>query len=227
MTDQTTTAAEPNEWGEWGSEPAAEQALADGQVAVGEVHVTPMDVRENHVFTLSVTADGKSPMLVIRADSAAQLNQRITECEMAGVWANIAAHAQSIKAHGIVGAGLGHVTPVPQPQAAPQVTPQGIPMNPQAQFGAPLGAGGVPGTAPATWQNAGAPAPAPAGCQGVPAGWFKVSIPFSSRAAGDAVKEQLKAQGLYQGNVRWCAPAKHWHVSGQVAPYFQQFGLQQ
>lgn len=223
MSDETQT---EGEWGEWGSAEPDAIIVAEGMQIQQAVLAQPQPVqhRENHCFTLSLQPGGRdAPMLVIRAETAAELNALITQVEMAGVWANVGSHLASARAHGTLGAGFpGQVQAAPQQPM--QVTPQGIPMQPQAQYGAPLGAGGAPGTAPAPWQNAGAPAPAPAGCSGLPGGWYKVNIPYASKAAGDAVKQNLKNQGLYQGNVNWCAGAKHWHVSPNVVAMFGQFG---
>lgn len=232
MSDETTQ-AEGSEWGEWGSGPVDDRptpGAGDGVLSGAPAVLfqpQPVQHRENHAFTLSMQVGGKdSPMLVLRAETAAELNNMITQVEMAGLWANVGSHLSTARAHGTLGAGMpGQVQAAPMAQQpVPQVTPQGIPMNPAAQYGPPLGAGGAPGTAPAQWQNAGAPAAAAGGCMGLPQGWFKVNIPYQSRAAGDAIKEQLKAQGLYQGNMKWCGGAKHWHVSPNVVGAFGQFG---
>jgi len=224
LSDETTEPqADENAWGEWGGDAAAPIGTP-ATLAPPAAYPANQPQRENHAFTLSLQAGRDAPMLVLRAESAAEMNNLLTQVEMSGLWANVGNHLSSMRAQGTLGAGLGPVQAVPQAAPVPQVTPQGIPTNPQAQWGPPLGAGGAPGTAPAQWQNAGAPAAAPQGCMGLQPGWFKVNIPFQSKAAGDAIKEQLKAQGLYQGNMRWCAGAKHWHVSQAIVGAFGQFG---
>lgn len=221
MSDETAT-PENGEWGEWGAgEPEAGGYVAPA-TGDGGIHVVPSlpPHRENHALTLSFQPGGKdSPMLVLRAETAAEMNSLITQVEMAGLWANVGSHMSTVRAQGVLGAGMpGQVQAAPQQPM--QVTPQGIPMHPQAQFGAPLGAGGAPGTAPAQWQNAGAPAPAPAMAQ---PGWFRVNIPYASKNIGDQIKQNLKNAGLYQGNVRWDAASKTWLVSPNVVAHFQQF----
>jgi hypothetical protein len=221
MTDvpeNTDPTAADSEWGRWGAGEAATQPQATTHQ------------RADHRFTLSITPD-KAPFMVIRGETAQEINQALTELEMHGTWANVAAANATMRSHGTIGAGLGPVTVVPQgPPTMPQDHYQQQVQH-QAQqapqWGPPLGAGGQPGTAPAAWQNAGAP-PAQQGWGGqqqttCPPGWFVVDIPFSSKMAGDAIKNDLKARGMYQGNVKWDGTAKKWYVSPAVAGAFAAF----
>ena len=208
MSDETMP-QEDNAWGDWGGSGGAVQIGPYVQVTPVQLVNTPVaqPYRENHPFTLSLTADGKAPMLVVRAESAVELSNLLTQVEMSGLWANVGNHINTMRAHGTVGAGLGPVTVVPQAPMPPASGPGPMPSYPAAPAPAAGGWGGAP-AAPA----------------GAPQGWFVVDIPFASKAAGDAVKNQLKASGMYQGNVKWDGTAKKWYVSPNVVAYFQQFG---
>jgi hypothetical protein len=217
-----TTEASP--WGDW-------DGSAGDTVAGGTTPAATVPQRADHKFTLGLRP-GSPPTLTIRAETALDLGRALSELEMAGTWALIGGHVATAQAQGQVGNQLGAVPAAVQPPQqgyTPPVQPQQPPMGAQPQWGPPIGAGGQPGTAPAAWQNAGAPpvqqgwgqqAPAAA-----PPGWYAVVIPYQSKAAGDAIKEQLKAQGLYQGNMKWDGNStpKRWLVSPAVVGAFAAF----
>lgn len=211
MSDETTP--DENAWGDWGNAPVDDRPMpgAGEGINSGGIHVLPPlpPSRENHAFTLSMQVGGKdSPMLVLRAETAAELAAMITQVEMAGLWAQVGSHLSTARAHGTLGAGMPGLVQVAAQQPAPAPMPPQYPAAP----------------APAAGGWGGAPQGAPAGGCVVQPGWFKVNIPYQSKAAGDQIKDQLKVAGMYQGNVNWHSDAKHWHVSPAVVAYFQQFG---
>lgn len=170
----------------------------------------------NHVYTISISPK-KPPMIVIRAQTGVEANLRIAELESAGVYVQIAGaqelldnaatptqYVQQQMGATPIAQQVHQAYPTPQYQAGPPVPSQG---QPPFGGGAPQGQWGGTGGAVAAR----------------PAGWFAVKIPFAQREAGDQVKNYLKAQGLYQGNVKWEGATKTWLVSPAVKSYFDQW----
>jgi hypothetical protein len=235
MTDEATALPEPAEdaWGGWTE---AEGGTEIPSVPQGTAVAVSKQLTD-HKYVLSIAPD-KAPFLVIRAESAQELNQAFTELEMNGVWANIAAHHQTAKAHANVGAGLGPVTPVVPLQNAVQQGFQNQAAN-APQWGPPNGAAGQPGTAPAAWQNAGAPAPQQGWGGGQPQGgaggqqgpkprpqWpsvFKINVPFAAKDQFKDFRNQ-NAQAL-RGKVAWAGGGDYW-IHGDVVGGFQQYNPQ-
>lgn len=216
MTDQVDL-PEP----QWGGEETWEQAIAAATAPdpapTPQVYTAPIDTRENHLFTISITP-GKAPMVVVRGDNAMQVKQLLEQLDQAGVYLAMAAAEQQIRnakppvdfAAQQFGATVmgqygnpGHNPPMPPANAG------------QPPFGAPPG-GYQPPPPQGGWGQDQAPA-------GVPAGWLQVRIPFTARAEGDALKEWLHSQGLRQGNMRWDGPNKRWLVSPAIAQYFAKW----
>ena len=235
MTDDTTALPEPTEdaWGGW-TEGDAETTT----VPAPPVAVAVSKQLTDHKYVLSIAPD-KAPFLVIRAESAQELNQAFTELEMNGVWANIAAHHQTAKAHANVGAGLGPVTPVAPLQNAMQQGFQNQAAN-APQWGPPNGVGGQPGTAPAGWQNAGAPAPQQGWGGGQPQGgggqqgpkprpqWpsvFKINVPYAAKDQFKNFRNDPANVNILRGKVAWAGGGDYW-IHGDVVSGFGQYNPQ-
>lgn len=229
MTDQTEAMAEP----QWPDQTPPDEGGIDWRTTMAaaqqaNVQVAPTS-RADHLFTLSIKPSGV-PMLVVRADSAADLVARLGEAHAEGVflqtaeavqaWANSQPVAETIMKE------LG-ATPIattynpqqptqgyaqPAPQAAPWDQPPAVPNVGQPPFGAPAG-GYVPPQP--QWGAPQTPAAQP--------GWFRVSAPFQQKEAFDAVKNQLQAQNQRAGNMKWDAASKTWLVSPAVVQYFAQW----
>lgn len=212
-----TDMAEP-EWGD-GTEnwEAAAPAVPQGPEIATFPAANASYGLANHAFTISIVP-GKAPMIVVRGETGAEVNLRLAELENAGVYIQLAAAQQAAEGARPPAEYVQQQMGATMAQQFP--TPQGYPAGPpvpspgQPPFGAPQG-----GYAP--------PAPAWGGAQGPvaqrPAGWYAVKIPFAQKTQGDQVKDQLKAQGLYQGNVKWEGATKTWLVSPNVVQYFAQW----
>lgn len=221
MTDQTDPMPEP----QWGEEPNpfdGGDSYYPAQPEVGVVPVlnqTPAD-RQNHVFTISFSPK-KEPLVVVRGDTGVEINHRLAELQNAGVYVQLAAAIEALNGSAppaqYVQRQMGATPMAPQPGAYPaqQQYPVGppVPSPGPPPFGAPQGGYTPPQPA---W---GAAAPA----SGRPAGWYAVKAPFSRKAEFDQLKDGLKAQGLYAGNVKWEAATKTWLVSPTVVQLFASF----
>lgn len=236
MTDQTEPMPEP----QWNTEP---DGYTTAPLDWDQAHPLERKPQQldgdsklaNHLITISFTPKGQ-PMIVVRGNSAAEITARLDELDAEGVYMQLAGAQQTLlgsvpPAEAIVRQ-LG-ATPMP-PQAAPQqgyspqqptqgYAPQGgqwgppgppVPSPGQPPFGAPQG-GYAPPT-PAWGGGANQPPQRPQG-------WYAVKIPFPQKDAGDQVKNQLKAQGLYNGNVKWEGESKTWLVSPTVVQWFAQW----
>ncbi|MFG3509688.1 hypothetical protein ACGF5F_29770 [Streptomyces sp. NPDC047821] len=174
----------------------------------------------NHRYTISM--NGQGPMVVVRGNTAEEINAAWQELEekatgaiMGSAWASIRAAAQLAN-------GLG-ASPAPAgPPAMPQA-PAGMPVPPPP---------GVPGTAPAAWQNVGAPPPPapPAAPQASPeyrqAGWYRLSVPYPQKSQFDAIVAQhqlRKGRPSEGGQLSWNKAEKSWMAAPDIAGYFQQF----
>ena len=151
------------------------------------------------------------------------VNGLLEELDAEGVYIQLAAAQQALLGSAppaeMVMKQLG-ATAMSPPMASGYPAPQ---QNPQWNAGPPIPSAGQPpfGAPPGGYQP---PQPAWGGGANQPpqrlAGWFAVKIPFNQKEAGDQVKNQLKAQGLYQGNVRWEGETKTWLVSPTVVQWF-------
>ncbi|MBA2951463.1 hypothetical protein [Streptomyces himalayensis] len=181
----------------------------------------------NHRYTISI--DGRGPMLVVRANTAAEITAASEELENAEVGAAIGRAWAAFKAGAALGNGLG-ATPVgasPAPGAAQQVAagyPTPAPVPPAMP--------GVPGQAPAAWQNAGAPTPPapPAQAQTPPeyaqSGWYRLNVPFKQKGVFDGITAQYqmrKGRPSEGGQFSFNKADKSWYVDPRYAGAFDQF----
>lgn len=188
----------------------------------------------NHRYTLSYDPQ-KPPFLVVRANTVEELQASFEELEEGGVYAAMGNAWRVMKAQATVGAGMGPTTPVPQPPGPVQpVQPVPLPQSPQAQYPQPAQAQpGVPGTAPAQWQNVGAPPPPPvqggfnggSGNRAEPKPrppWpqvYRISI-----ARGDTSFKDYRAanQQYFKGKVLWAGGGDYW-INGEVVQSVAQW----
>lgn len=240
MTEQGETMPEP----QWGNN-AEPEGYTTAPVDLDWMQAHPLERRPqaldgdsklaNHLITISFTPKGQ-PMIVVRGNSGSEITQLLGELDQQGVYMQLAQAQQQLASSAppaeTIMRQLG-ATPMPQPQAAPGAySPQqptqgyapqgqqwGPPGPPQPSPGQPPFGGPAGGYAP--------PAPVWGGGANQPPqrqpGWFAVKIPFAQKDAGDQVKNQLKNQGLYQGNVKWEGETKTWLVSPAVVQWFVQW----
>lgn len=178
------------------------------------------DNPHNHAYTLSLTPK-EPPFLVVRASTPDELKATLDGLETSGTMAAIGAAWAAYKGHATLGAGMGPTTPVPAPPGAP------VPPPPPAP--------GVPGQAPAAWQNAGAPAlppppPAPVAqdnsAEYRQAGWYRVNVPYPKKATFDGIVTQYqmrKGRPTEGGQLSFNKADKSWYVDPQYAGAFGQF----
>ncbi|MFF3363557.1 hypothetical protein [Streptomyces misionensis] len=209
MPEQQAPADETGDWGD------AEQSAPDATFP--EFPANP----HNHRFTISI--DARGPMLVVRANTGAEIQQAAEELEDAAVGAAIGRAWAAFKAGAAMGNGLGAV---PAQQGAPAPAAPGIPTPPPVP--------GAPGAAPAAWQNAGAPVvpPPPAapvqnrGAEYAQAGWYRLNVPFPKKAEFDAITQQYgmrKGRPSEGGQFSFLKDTKAWYVDPQYAGAFPQF----
>ncbi|UQA91613.1 hypothetical protein [Streptomyces halobius] len=217
MTETTPAPVESDE--DWS------QVEQDAQAVYPETPLNP----HNHLFTISM--DSRGPMIVVRANSAQEINDRFQELEDAGTTTMLASIYSHLKAEMTLAQGAGPVTPVPAPQGPPAPAPPapngGVNYNPQVP------PPGVPGTAPAAWQNVGAPTPpAPAqqqwgnngggqngnsrnGPKPRPTDWpqvYKITVPRGD----DSFKNYREQnQQFFKGKIRFAGNGQYW-VAGDV-----------
>lgn len=193
-----------------------EQDATDG---AAEGHATwafpPKSNRQNHKFTITVG----SAAIVVRADSGAELIEALQDLSQSGAYAAIAMAIQEAKSYGPQPAG-----PAPAPASAPQAAPVNYnPVTPPPNQPYP----GQP-----AWQQAGAPAQyapaAPAAPQGgrqgtdaPPPGWYRINVPFASKDAFKAYREQNKQ--AFSGKIKWQSGGNYF-VAPDVVQYFAQYG---
>lgn len=245
MTDETQgTDAEGVDWGDVA---ATEEyaAVTAANAPAPEAYPEAPDNPHNHRFTLSVTGD-KAPMMVIRANTAADMTAAINELEAFGVWANVGAAHATMRAQGALGNGLGPMTPVGPPQA-----PSGPPAPPRAQyappvqqspgpppFGANVSAPNAPGyQGPPPQQQW--PAQPPQGQGGGwngqnqsrgqekprPAGWFVTEVPYNDRERFRSLREKNTDTGNYlRGKIQWGGKGTYW-VDPSVAAWLAGQGF--
>jgi hypothetical protein len=187
------------------------------------------DNPHNHRYTISFTGD-KAPMVVVRANSAAEVSAALNELEAWGAYANVGAAHAALRAQGAMGNGLGPVTPVTPMAPAP-----GIPQPPMAP-----GAPNVPYPGQPAWQQAGAAPQMQQGYQAQPQqqnsygsqkaepqpqppGWPRVNARTGPgfdtwKLLRDQNKDTLK------GKIKWGGNADYW-VDPQYATFFQNQGF--
>lgn len=217
MTDQADL-PEPTWDGDGEDWATAQPATAYTVPAVN--YTPPVDTRSEHTFTLGISV-GRPPSVTVRADTVTDALARWRELRDAGVFMAMAeAEQQLAQAKApveYVQQQMG-ATPIGQYPNPQPVQGYGQPMPPanqgQPPFGAPAG-----GYTPPAQQGWGGGQPTSA----APAGWYQVKIPFSAKAEGDQLKNQLKAQGLYQGNMKWDGDGKRWLVSPSIVQFFAQW----
>ncbi|MFF6988336.1 hypothetical protein [Streptomyces sp. NPDC010273] len=196
MTDNTPVDVEPD------TEAEGWNDSADGE-SFPEYPANP----HNHRFTLSM--NGQGPMIVVRANTGEEAKEAFEELEDAGTGAAIGRAWAAIRAGAALGNGLG-ATPVPVVQDAP-----GVPVPPPV-------AAGVPAPPPLP--------PAPAvqnrGTEYAGAGWYRLNVPFKSKAAFDGIVAQYqmrKGRPSEGGNLSFNKDDKSWYVSPEYAGAFNQF----
>lgn len=216
MTDTTPETVGPDTEAEgWG----------DDSPAYPEMPANP----HNHRFTISM--DGRGPMVVVRGNTAEEVNAGFQELEVAATGAVMGNAWASIKAAAMLANGVGPVSPVGPPQGMPQIPtgaqPMPLPQAPQAQY--PVGPP-VPnqGQAPAQWQNAGAPPQqGPQNQEYKNAGWFRLDVPFPKKGAFDAIcttNGMVKGRPSENGSFSFNSKGeKAWYVHPYYAPQFGQF----
>lgn len=198
---------------DWGDD-APEQSPA---VTYPELPGNP----HNHRFTISI--DARGPMLVVRAQTGAEIQAAAEELEDHAVGAAIGRAYAAFKAGAALGNGLG-AAPVAGAPAAPQAP--GMPTPPP--FGPNVSVPQAPGyQAPPTMP---APPAPPAVQNNAPEfqqnGWYRLNVPFPKKGAFDAIVTQYgmqKGRPTEGGAVSFNKADKSWYVSPQYAGAFQQF----
>lgn len=209
MTDVTTETVGPDTEAEgWGD---------DAPATYPEMPSNP----HNHRFTISM--DGRGPMVVVRGNTAEEVNAGFQELEAAATGAVMGNAWASIKAAAMLANGVGPVTPVAAPQGAPAPVP--LPQAPQAQY--PAGPPALPqGQPPAAWQNAGLPAQQPSQ-EYRQAGWYRLTVPYPKKAEFDGICAQYQLRkgrpSEAGGQYSFQKADKSWYVAPDVAGAFPQF----
>lgn len=197
----------------------------------------------NHRYTISM--NGQGPMVVVRGNTAAEVNAAWQELEEAATGAIMGSSWAAIKAAAAIANGLG-ATPVPQgPNApanfanpgghfnAPQ-TPQGATPPPFGSNVSVPGAPGFQGGAPGLPQPPAPPAqPAVQNAEYRNAGWYRLEVPFKPQGSnpGKPKFDEICAQyqmtkgrpsegGSYSFNSKG---EKAWYVSPQYVSIFPMF----
>lgn len=181
----------------------------------------------NHRYTISM--NGQGPMVVVRGNTAEEVNAAWQELEEKATGAIMGNAWAAIKAAAAIANGLG-ATPVPAgAPAAPQAP--GAPTPP------PFGPNVSVPQAPGFQGNPGFPAP-PAPPQGGfnggqqqgnrgpkprPMDWpqvYKIDVPFNMKDAFKAYREQYKDH--FKGKLAWAGGGAYW-VHGDVAQALAQY----
>ncbi|MGA4942111.1 hypothetical protein [Streptomyces cinereoruber] len=188
----------------------------------------------NHRYTISM--NGQGPMVVVRGNTAEEINAACEELREQGVGAVLGSFWTDFNAAVKVASGLGGATPLPA-QAGPPAPPQGAPTPPP--FGPNVSVPAAPG-------YAGPPAPpAPPAQQGgwqqggqqkqardnLPEfrqnGWYALTVPFpKGKAEFDGVCAQYqmkKGRPAEGGQFSFNGANKTWYVHPQYAGAFPQF----
>jgi hypothetical protein len=179
----------------------------------------------NHRYTISM--NGQGPMLVIRANTGADIQAAAEELEDAAVGAAIGRAWAAFKAGAAMGNGLA-ATPVPAgAPAAPQAP--GMPTPPP--FGPNVSVPQVPGYAGAPVPPPAPAAPAaPAGPNNAEyrnAGWYRLDVPFPKKGEFDRIcaeYQMRKGRPSEGGSFSFNSKGeKAWYVAPNFAGCFPQF----
>lgn len=199
-----TTATEDTGWNGDETAPA---------VAYPELSDNP----HNHTYTWSPKLPDGS-MLVIRAQSAEAL------AEAAEALAGVTGRLRTAWQNATGTAPAAPQAPAPALQGPP---PPGYGQGAMPQQYPPQFAPQAPGSAPAPWQNGGAPQ-GQFGGGGVqlPPGWYKLNVPFPQKGAFDGIVQQYniqKGDPSRGGQVSFQKATKSWYCAGEVVQAFAQF----
>lgn len=182
----------------------------------------------NHRFTISM--NGQGPMIVVRGNTAEEVNEGFQELEEAATGAAIGNAWASIKAAAAVANGAGPATPVQAPQGPP--APPQAPQSPGTPppFGPNVSAPQAPGyqgpptpPAPPQQNGGGAQDRRPEYQQ---AGWYKVNVPWPKKGEFDGIAAQYqmqKGRPTENGHFSFNKADKSWYVHPQYAGAFPQF----
>lgn len=209
MTDVTTETVGPDTEAEgWGEDSPAYPEFP------GNPH--------NHRFTVSM--NGQGPMVVVRGNTAEEVNAAWQELEEHATGAIMGNAWAALKAAAALANGLG-ASPVPAgAPVAPQTpgVPTPPPFGPNVSVPAAPGFQGNQGFAP--------PPAAPAGPQNAEyknAGWYRLDVPFPKKGQFDGIVAQYQLRkgrpsegGSYSFNSKG---EKAWYVSPEVAGAFPMF----
>lgn len=247
LTDENTTTADDGV--DWSGVDADQQPQGGETPQPGIYQAAPAypdypDNPHNHRYTLSVTGD-KAPMMVIRANTAAEMTAAVNELEAYGVWANVGAAHASMRAQGALGNGLGPVTPVmpqapaPGPMAGPVTYAPAPGAQPQAApppFGPNVSVPQAPGYQGPPAQQSYQPAPPQTGGWGgnagggqqrqpnpQPPGWARANA--RSGPGYDTWKAMREQQKDYvKGKIKWGGGSDFW-IEPSIAPWIAQQGF--
>lgn len=226
MTDVTDTMnhlSESAEAQEWGAPERDSEAYPE----------TPLNPH-NHRFTISL--DNRGPHLAIRGNTAQEIADAYADAEAVGLTTLLAGIWSHMKGEFLVAQGLGPVSPAPAAQGAPAAPPAFPVAPPQGQFNQQPAQQfpGQAGTAPAAWQNAGAPAPAVQ--DNLPEyrqhGWLACFVPFKPKDGnpGKPAFDQLtqkfgmrKGRPSENGQFSFNPANKTWYITPEAGPSFGQF----
>lgn len=172
----------------------------------------------NHKFTISFTPKG-APMVVVRGESAEEVNEGLEALVTAGVYANVAAAQATMLSLGPIGGMLGTVS-------AMDPTPPTVPAQAPVQ--------GFPQAAPAWGPPQPSPGPAPFGAMpqpqwgqqpvagAAPAGFsHRISIGFDKKDQWKAFKDAC-FKPLGAGAAKWDPTSKTWLLSPQAYQVFME-----
>lgn len=193
---------------------AEDQVWGQGQTSGPSYPEQPSNPH-NHRYTISV--DGRGPMVVIRGNTAAEVNEAAQELVQAGAGAALAAMWAAFTN-----------APAPAPQQAPQGPMAPFQAQAQQQFNQQP-AQQFPqqgGQAPAAWQNVGAPQQqggfGGGGQQGPKPrpNWpqvYKITVPYQQKDQFKAFREQN--QQMFKGKLQWISRGDY-YVHGDVVQQF-------
>lgn len=180
----------------------------------------------NHRFTISM--NGQGPMVVVRGNTAEEVNAAWQELEEHATGAIMGSAWSSLKAAAMLANGLG-ASPAPAGPPTPPAMP-GAPTPPP--FGPNVSVPGAPGF------QGGAPGlpqpPAPPAAPAAPAvpveyrnaGWYRLNVPFPKKGEFDGITAQYqmrKGRPTEGGNFSFHKDTKAWYVDPQYAGAFPQF----